>query len=583
HDTQLSDQRANINNAYFIYFGGVSKIAKKITINYGNYATWNDYTNNVFSQTQYLLGGTAEDFLLKEKQERKLNNFSMKGSLYLRYQVNTNTLIEYFVNNNYQKADYSNQLNYIVNTSSPDSLMEKSEYDKNIFSQKLSFSQKINNKQAIIADFYTFEQTMEEILMINSNRFNGLFNIDTSYNHLLENINQKSTTWGVKVQLLGSLKNGKYNIFTNLENNIHPFYSQGTQNNRLNTTYLNYLFNDFTLQTQNRSVGGTYSLKTQKIDITLGITLRNITSKSNKKNNNLYIEPNFSINVKLLKGLVSFLNYSYGKSLPQAINITENSIIQNYRSIHLGTDSIFFAKNHMAIGGLFLMDFSRGLLASAFCGYMDSPYNYGTNISQFSNYTLFNTAILEGNKNTFITFKFDKSIPNLSSSLKTDVTIMKNRQVSNFFEAIPTTTINKITKYTLIYSTSFKKSPNFEVKATYTNTNTITSIEKNELNTRTSSLYFQTKIIFKSKKEKFLLTTATEYVIFNNPIQKKSFYFADIEALYKINKKTQLGVSFRNIFTPQNVDGQNTDINYITIRSQEVLPSLYLLKLYKSF
>jgi len=291
----------------------------------------------------------------EDDQENKNNLLSMMARLRVDYSPSDRGQVKYRLNLNYVDNKEEQGVNRFRNNEFTGFSQNQTKRENYNLSQTLSYIQKVGRDNNI--GFYLRHQYQKETpdLLMNAEEqmFNAWGSLTPNNGRYILRQDQEYTTntlqlYSVYNQLINNTTNLKFKIGTNFsfqgfKNEIYDQDNLITQNNAVSDTDFNYneTFVDATF---------TKKLGNFQADLGAGVSFFNETAKfrSGTKTsfNEAKVLPHVVLNYKFSNATQITLNYNQAYSFPNAKDLTESYVIQNYRSIFSGNQNLRQALTH---------------------------------------------------------------------------------------------------------------------------------------------------------------------------------------------------------------------------------------------
>ena len=557
-NSNLDDNRANINNQYFGNYNAIFKIGKKVSLKTNLY-----YLNDKIVSTQNV---TNVNYINEQSNTTSDNlNIEKKPMLHktdfeLKVNTSNKSLLEYKLN--IFQENITTPTTGIKNTSTnfQTDLNSKNFYVKN----NLLFTQKLSENKALQLCFIQSTNNIPQEFLINPSISNNLHSLDKQIS------NSKKKYLLAYATLLGSSIKTKYNITVGGIINSNPFNSIFT--NIASQAIINNWQNDITYNQKSLYLYTSLSITVGNINLTPSFKinslsqnlLNNLNSKISQKENIIF-EPNLSLKYKVneISTIASSINYNVNPlSEEHSFN---NPILSNNRVSQTNTPSLELQKvvnfsTYYIINNLYKQfQFNIGL------NYNQNKGNFFSKFDIQDNNTVINYFYLnEYSNNLNIHFRIEKYIPNLASTIR----LKAKYVVSNYKNIVNNSELrnneNKLFSSEIFMKTAFDFVINFENVFQY-NQNISQSNKNQHLNNSLINNTF--KIILKPSKKWFVLFSS-DYFIPNTKNKSEGYLFFDTTLRYKPqNKIFDYSLVAKNILNKNNFTQiQTSDYSLSTLQ-----------------
>lgn len=391
------------------------------------------------------------------------------GALNFSYFPSSKIKIEGFtiVNNNFQKEQIFSSNKFFQDVSPISTSETIGAKGKFLFNQtKIKSEYKINNKSILNYSLIiepTKDNQQKDIYQI----------ISSTANNLLENQNTHKTKFGQQLSFINRLASNKLmtlNAYQELfiEDNIYNLKSDLLKFNIGNNfeQYKNYRENEFGFL-------GKYAIKIKKNILAFGISYtslnQNFNSNSNNtfnnniklkrdnfslecslskrngfwqylfenkltyflndfnKQNNIFYLPKAQLKLELKSTSNITLNYQKQIQFPNANQVFNNTLIQNYYTINKGGNLNIFQpilSNNFGLSYLFI-DLFSGTIVFSSINYIESKNTITTNSTYQQNISEISNLYANNNKNLNFNLSFERKLKILKSRIKSSISFSK--------------------------------------------------------------------------------------------------------------------------------------------------------------
>lgn len=549
----LDDERANINNQYFVNYNLSSKISNKTSIKANAYYLNDKINFQRDSQTTNTFENvfTTSDFFNSRKKPQLF-----RGDFEFKSNTSQNSLLEFSNKSSYEtiktiskvQSNNSNQTDINLGTQNL------------LLIQKFLFTNKISSTKAFQFEIKHSLNDIPQVLSLTSE---------------MESINQKSNfkrqLLESKINFLGNYKQLKYAFSFKgiLSRNSYLSSNSFNESNAIeyntktleNSGSLNYNYKLFNLNT-------IYSVKliNQKL---LDVGLNNLNTQ-----NNILFEPLIRIKYKLNNNSFLKANTSIDRNLVSDEYLFRNNVVLNNRSKISNIPELVIQKSFANSLNYIYNNMINQFSANLGVNYQE---NVGGFISAFkitNNQTVVENFYINEKTNNLA---FNLSVKKLLFSIKTLVDFKTNYTITNYKNAVNTNAlrnnINESFNSTLSLKTAFDTKINFDNNFIY-NYQSNKNQDSNKLSNK--SIINVLKINYKYTTQTFFGITYEYYLpTLSNPTNK--IIFLDFNMRYKPEKsKFEYNLVGKNL-TNNNSFSQNNTTDYSSSVLSNSLIKRYLL------
>ncbi len=596
NNTDLSNERANLNQANFVYLSGISTLSKKIKLNHTNLFINDKNTFLRIAQSESQLG--EDNFRTEERQNSIFKPNVFNSRLALAYDISPKARLDLSSEWKSEWKDYENNIEFQIelpDISLPfDNTLENMKSSSNQWLNNLNYTLRLDTNQALIADFYHVFQDNPQEYQANSTRFAPLFSLDNEFNILEQDIGFKNQRLGGNATYLLKGREAKYNFqigseyaVNNLDSDVE--ISSENETNRIGEGFRNQLryitYNHFMEGSFSRKILKDFRFTASVRLLHLGFEVESSLNDTRSKASQVtFLEPTLTLVIPVGEANL-IANYQFKRSLPTIREVAQGTIFYNYRSLQQGSESLIFPKSHTFVLSYFWLAPNYNLALNTSLVYLYAPENYGFGMEIDPFFSKTRQIIVNGNQNLIYMMNFDKYLSPISSALKLGVNLTWISINSQLGTDIPTENTYFVQEYALTYRSLFNGFFNAEAKIEYT-----LNRNQNENGSETfsnQSLFNQisTKLIFQPKSKKCQLILNAERMTLDNEGEKVfDYYFIDGEFLYHlIDKKLEIGLMMRNLLNNNEFSRVRFDNFFVSQQSQNIIPRLFLLSLKFSF
>jgi len=567
--------RTNFNNAELASLNAIFTLSEKIKLKTIGFFNWDE--NDFFSSSinTYTTSGTdftnTEDFVLRNKK------FIGFGKIDFNYDISKTKTLE--ITTKYNNQDNKSNSNLVFNGTSA---LENLTSNNTLFDQKITFTNKFkDHKVFLLTGRYINEKTPQNYTN-NQFFYEDLFPNYSVANNIIQLSENQMQFAGFNAHLLDRKKNGNL-----LELQFGNEYRQ----DKLNTTFS--LFEDTSIieipygyqnntkyQSNNLYLKTKYRIKMNEIAITGKLDfhqlINNLVFDGFSENQNpFFINPRIGFDWEINNKNKITSSYSYNTKNAKIIDVYNGYILQNFNSFSKGTGSF-----NQLDASTVTFNYQLGNWSDVFFANTSIIYNknfdfFSTNSIVTQNYTQSEKIIIKDRESLTVFTDINNYFKIISSNFKIAASYIK----SNYKNVVNNSELREIKSVN--YSYGFELRSGFQGVFNYHFGSkwSISEIQSTINNSYTNNESF-IDLSF-DINDKFDFQVQTERYFFGNIDTENSvYYFADIEARYKLKKnKLTFSLSGKNLF---NTDTFTTfSISDISTSTTEyrLLPRYVLLKM----
>jgi len=567
----LNLKRYNFNNQKLLSLNSITTLSEKIKLKTNAYL----FADDIFFSKSRI--ETVQVNTIDFQNVENFNSFrkviSGNAKIDLNIDVSKKSMLETSTNFNFKNLDNSTTTNF-----NSESLNETVDQKSVFFNQNGSFTQKINEKSALILSSLLYKDNANELFFTSPFIYNVVFEQDA-----------KATRQQVNRSSFYNFFEGKYILKQDNENllelsigNDFKSTKYQTKFSLLNDTEVQFPIhfqNDLSYDNNNFYLKSKYVFSFKKIAFSMALSLNNFSIgfkdvATNSNQNLLLINSNFGTSFKFSEKNAVDMSFSYNAKNTEAVDVLPNYYNKQFRNFTKGLntidrlDNLAVTINHLY--GSYIDQFS---LNSIFLYTKEFDF-FSTNSFVSQNTILSERNILK-NRESFIFFSSaNQFIKPLSSNLKLNISgyIINNRnKISNLERSFTSTSLN----YGLEFRTAFKGKFQFNLgsKWTYNLIDTGPNTSFTDNTTFIDCMYaFNKKMNFKIQTERnFLGNLSADF---------NQYYFVDFEFRYIIkDSKFSVSVIGNNLLnTTVFRNFVQTDISNVNTQFQ-LQPRFGLLKI----
>jgi hypothetical protein len=567
--------RTNFNNAELASLNAIFKLSKKVKLKTLGFFNWdendffrNSITNFTSNNTDFI---NTEDFNLRNKK------FVGFGKIDLFYDISKNKTLKFITK--YNNQEDKKKANLLFNSQQT---KEQLKNKNNFFDQKITYTNKFkNNKVFLLTGRYINEKTPQNY-SINQFLYADLFPNNLNTNNVQQLSKNKMQFAGFEAHLLDRKENG--NLLELQFGNQYRIDKLATSfllkdnNSIINkpTDYQNdliYKVNDLYFNTK-------YRLKINDFGITGKLDFHQLFNKIEQQNGNnkqqpFYINPKLKIDWEINTKNKLYLSYSYHTSNSKIKDVVNNYTLTSFRSFNKGTNGFNQLDASNINFNYQLGNWSDNFFANVSMIYTKNFDYFSSNSIITQNHSQSEKILIKDRESISTFSDINRYFKTISSNFKINLSYTK----SNYKNKINNSDLREIKS--INYSAGFELRSGFQGMFNYHfgskwSTNKIQSTFSNSYTNNVSFLDLSFDI-----NKKLDIQIQTERYLFDDiDTNNNTYYFADLEARYKIKKnKLTLSLSGKNLFNTNTF--KTFFINDINTSTTEykLLPRYVLVKM----
>ncbi len=566
--------RTNFNNTKLASLNAIFTLSKKVKLKTLGFFNWdeNDFFRNSFqtftsNNTDFT---NTEDFNLRNKK------FVGFGRLDLVYDISKTKTLEFTSKYNNQNEKSTNEL--IFNSVQT---IEKLNTKNAFFDQKVTFTNKFKKNKVVLLTARYVNERIPQNFTINKFYYQDLFRYFSNVDGVQQLSENKMQFAGFEAHLLNRKENGNLIEFRfgnqyRKDKLLTSFFLK--ENNSIkNTPYdyqnrLTYTVNDLFFSTK-------YRLKIKDFGITGKLDFHQLFNKlhqnKNSKQQSFYVNPRINLDWEINKINNIYLSYSINTSNTKIIDIYNGYVLTNFRNFSKGINSF----NQLTSSNI-RFKYQFGNWSDKFFANTSIIYNknfdfYSRNSIVKQNYSQSERIVVRGKESLIFFIDINRYFKIISSNLKIDFIYSK----SNYKNQINNSDLREIksTNYNIGFElrSGFQGVFNYHFGTKWI----VNEIKSTIYNSFTNNSSFLDLSFYLNKK--FDVQIQTERYFFGNVSDENNiYYFADLEARYKLKKnKLTLSLLGKNLFDTNTF--KTFSISDISTSTTEyrLLPRYVLLKM----
>ena len=540
--------RTNFNNAELVSLNAIFNPTEKLKIKTLGFFNWdeNDFFRN--SIQTFTTNGTnftnTEDFTLRNKK------FIGFGKIDLNYEISRTKTLEITTKYNNQNDNISSNLIFNNITT-----RENLKTNNTLFDQKITFTNKFKDTKVFLLTGRYINEKAPQNYSVNQFFYQDLFPSSSNSNNVIQQSENKMKFAGFNAHLLDRKKNDNLlelqlgnefrqdnlnTTFKLLENTNILDIPNGFQNKTI------YQTNDLYLKTKYRIKLNNLAL-TGKLDFhQLFNSLENNNISENE--NPFIINPTLGFDWEINKKNKITSSYSYNTTNARIFDVYDNYVLRSFRSLSKGTGGF----NQLDSSTL-TFNYQLGNWSDLFFVNTSVVYNknfdfFSSNSTLTQNYTQSERILIKDRKSVTIFADLNNYIKIISSNLK----LVSSYTKSNYKNVVNNSELREINAINYNYGfelrSGFQGIFNYHFGSKWRTNQIEASAINNSFTNNVSFMDLSFDI-----NDKFNFQIQTERYFFGNiDANNSTYYFADLEARYKLKKnKITLSLQGKNLFNTE--------------------------------
>tara|TARA_B110000259_G_C14026931_1_gene405062 strand:+ start:1331 stop:3997 length:2667 start_codon:yes stop_codon:yes gene_type:complete len=538
--------RTNFNNAELVSLNAIFTLSKKIKLKTLGFFNWDE--NDFFRNSTQIFTSNGTDFTNTEDFVLRNKKFIGFGKIDLNYDISKTKTLEIITKYNNQDQNSNSVLVF-----NGVSTLENLESRNTLFDQKITYTNKFkDNKVFLLTGRYINEKTPQNYI-VNQFFYQDLFPTSLNANNIQQQNENQMQFAGFEAHLLDRKENGNLlelqfgNQFRLDKLKTSFFLKENNTITETPTDYQNnakYSVNDLYLKTK-------YRFKINDFSVTGKIDLHQLFSQLEEENTTkqqpFFINPKVSFDWEINTKNKLFLSFAYNTSNAKILDVYPNYVFTNFNSFSKGTGTF----NQLDASNL-VFTYTLGNWSDSFFANTSIIYNknfdfFSTNSMITQNYTQSKKIIIKDRESFIIFSDINKYFKFISSNFKIKISYTN----SNYKNIINNSDLREVKSTNYNYGfelrSGFQGVFNYHFGSKWT-INKIKSTINNSFTNNTSFLDLSFDI-----NEKFNFQIQTERYFFGNiDAENSTYYFADLEARYKLKKnKLTLSLQGKNLFNTE--------------------------------
>lgn len=569
----LKQKRVNFNNAEMLSLNSIFTVSDKVKVKILGFLNTdeNDFFRNSFET--FTAAATSfqntEDFV---GRKTKITGF---GKLDLTYDISKTKTLEYTGKFNTTKEKIRSDL--LFNT---DLLNERLNTNKQLFDQKIVFTNKFNDKKVFLLSGRYINEKTPQNYSANQFLFQDLF--ASNANNTRQFTENSMQFAGIEGHLLDKRENGdllelkggsQFRLdyvntrFELIDSQINLSTPIGYQNS------LKYSTNDWYASIKYRFKLNNFTILTQSDVHQLFNRIGNFDD--NRSESPFFFIPKIGIDWKIDEKNKIMTSYSYNTTNASVLDLYSGYVQTSFRSFSKGVDDFNQLNSSSAILNYTYGNWGDKFFANTFLLYSKSNDFYSTNSTISQNYSQSEKIIINDRAFVSLSSSIDRYFKSIQSNLK--LTLGANR--SNFKNSVNNTNLREVNNLGADYGfelrSSFKGFFNYHLGSKWSY-NQVKTLIKNDFTDNMSFLDLSMQF-----NDKFNVQFQGERYFFGN-LERESnkYYFLDLETRYvaKENKLTFF-LSGNNLFNTQTFRNYSVSDIIISKTEYRLQPRYVMLKM----
>jgi hypothetical protein len=538
--------RTNFNNAELVSLNAIFTLSKKIKLKTLGFFNWDE--NDFFRNSTQIFTSNGTDFTNTEDFVLRNKKFIGFGKIDLNYNISKTKTLEIITK--YNNQDQNSNSDLVFNGVST---LENLESRNTLFDQKITYTNKFkDNKVFLLTGRYINEKTPQNYI-VNQFFYQDLFPTSLNAKNIQQQNENQMQFAGFEAHLLDRKENGNLlelqfgNQFRLDKLKTSFFLKENNTIIETPTDYQNntkYSVNDLYLKTKYRFKINDFSV-TGKID--LHQLFSQLEEENTTKHQPFFINPKVSFDWEINTKNKLFLSYAYNTTNAKILDVYPNYVFTNFNSFSKGTGTF----NQLDASNL-VFTYTLGNWSDSFFANTSIIYNknfdfFSTNSMITQNYTQSKKIIIKDRESFIIFSDINRYFKFISSNFKIKISYTN----SNYKNIINNSDLREVKSTNYNYGfelrSGFQGVFNYHFGSKWT-INRIKSTINNSFTNNTSFLDLSFDI-----NEKFNFQIQTERYFFGNiDAENSTYYFADLEARYKLKKnKLTLSLQGKNLFNTE--------------------------------
>ncbi len=566
--------RTNFNNAKLASVNAIFTLSKKVKLKTLGFFNWDE--NDFFRNRTQTFTANATNFTNTEDYILRKKKFISFGKIDLTYDITKTKTLE--VTTKYNNQEDNSNSNLVFNTQQT---TEKLKTRNTLFDQKITYTNKFKtNKVFLLTGRYIDEKTPQNY-NINQFFYQDLFSSFPNVNNVQQLSENKMQFAGFEAHLLDRKENGnlleiqfgnqyrKDNLLSSLVLKENATVLETPTEYQNNTTYFS---NDLYINTK-------YSVKLKDVTITSKLDFHQLFNQLEQNNTikqqPFFLNPKINFDWKINKKNKILMFYAYNTTNAKILDVYNNYILTSFRSFSNGTGNFNQLDASTLNFNYQLGDWSDKFFSNVFIIYNKNHDFFSTNSLITQNYSQSDKIVIKDREIFTIFSDLNRYFKTISSNLKLDLGFSK----SNYKNIINNSELREISSTNYNYGFELRSGFQGVFNYHFGSKWTINEIKSTIDNSFTNNVSFlDLSFDFNSK---FDVQLQTERYFFGNTGQENNtYYFADLEARYKLKKnKLTFSLSGKNLFNTETFKTYSISDISTSTTEYRLLPRYLLLKM----
>ena len=569
----FNQNRTNINNAELASLNAIFNPTKKLKVKTLGFFNWDEldfFKNNVnVIETEGTSFTNLESYKLKNQKSIAF------GKLELIYNSSKTTSLE--ATTKYNNARFNDGSNLQFNTTST---IQDLKHSKTLFDQKISYTQQLKNKKAIVLTGRFIDEKAPQNYSINRFFYQDLFPENRDASSVAQSSENQMQFAGINLNFLNRKKSNDLLViqlgneyrkdvlrstFSLLKDNDVVAQPKAYQND------LTYLVNDLYFK-------GKYRLEYNDIGVTGKFATHQLFNKLENKQfsstqNPFFINPSIGLDWKINDKNKVATAYSYNTTNAKILDVYSNFVLTGFRSFESGSstfnqlDASRFNINYQ------LGNWTDKFFAHSHLVYIKNHNFLSSNTLINQNFTQTEKILIKDREYFSVNSSLDYYLNLISSNIKLDISYSK----SDFKNVVNNSNLREVVSKNYNYGVALRSGYdgifNYHIGTKWTTTAIRTTIA----NSFTDNMSFlNLSFVFNTK---FNIQLQSERYYFGNLSTDNTYYFLDFNARYKLIKnKLSLGISGNNLFNTKTFRSYSVSDIGSSTTEYRLLPRFLLLK-----
>lgn len=566
--------RTNFNNAELVSLNAIFNPTKKLKIKTLGFFNWDE--NDFFQNSTETFTANNTNFTNTEDYTVRNTKQIAFAKLDVTYNFSQTQMLEAITK--YNNGDFFDNTNLLFNGNST---IENLEHQNTLFDQKISYTNKFNDKKVFLLTGRFIDEKAPQNYRINQFFYEDLFPNQTNVDNVRQQSEDQMLFAGFNAHLLDRKQNENLfelqignefrqdkliSEFSLLDDETVVDNPNQYQNN---TTYS---VNDLYIKTK-------YLLAFNKLKLVGNLSIHQLfnrlqTNQIDDTQNPLFVNPSFGINWEINSKNKLTTSYAINRTNAGILDVYPNFVLTGFRSFSKGTGTFNQLDASRLTVNYQLGNWSDRFFANTFFMYSKNHDFFSTNSIIRQNFTQTEKILIQDREfisaNTTIDYYFKWITSNLKLNL--------GYSQSQFKNIINNSDLRNVTS--LNYNYGFELRSGFSGLFNYHfGTKWITSEIQTTINNSftDNNSFLDLSFIF---NDNFDVELQAERYYFGNLQTDNTYYFLDFEARYKLfNNKMTLGLIGKNLLNTTRFRNFNiSDIGSSTIEYR-LLPRFVVLRM----